>query len=163
MVLLQGTQTRRRRPKSSESETTMSITRNPLVRIAAAGTGVALAVLMSAAPSYAKDGGSTKPGKEVRARNACTTVGKSELRVKPKKGALEVEFKVETKVPGQTYDVSITDNGGTLFAGQRTTASASGEFKVKLTAPDLAGSDAVVGQATLVGGGNSCSSSATTV
>lgn len=132
----------------------MSI-RKPFIRFAAAGTGVAMSLLLTAAPAMAKSG-------DARSRNACSVSGRSEMRVTPDKGALRVEFKVESRTVGQTYDVTITDNGGNVFTGQRTTSGSSGEFKVRLNVPNQVGSDTLSGSATQVGGGNSCSSTATT-
>ena len=61
---------------------------------------------------------------------------------------LEIEFEVDTPYIGNGWKVTITDNGRTVYSGNRTTLAPSGSFSVERRIPTLAGTDKIVAKAT---------------
>ena len=128
--------------------------------------GGAVALLAASAglvtPAWAKDGssgsGSGGNDREVRASGACAT-GRWALKAKPDDGRLEVEFELDTNRNGQTWAVIITDNGTSVFSGNRTTVAPSGSFEIEIHPANRTGADRIV--ATARRGGQTCTGTVT--
>ena len=106
--------------------------------LAAAGL-LAAAPLATAAAAPVKGGGDA-----VRASGNCgggPAVWK--LKAKHDNGRIEVEYEVDSNVSGQVWIVRLKDNGDRFFAGQRTTAGASGSFTVEDRTANRAGDDLI--------------------
>ena len=56
-------------------------------------------------------------------------------------GRVEVEFEVESFVRGETWDVSMWQNGVSFFTGQRVTRGSDGEFWIERERPNRPGID----------------------
>ena len=74
---------------------------------------------------------SAKHGHGVRVAGICDGDSRSKLKVKNDHGRLKVEFEVDQNVSGVVWDVAITNDGTTVFEGQRTTSDPSGSFSVE--------------------------------
>jgi hypothetical protein len=113
---------------------------------------VTAAMVTMGAPAQASGGGG------VEATGSCAGAGSTtwDLKAKHDDGQIEVEFEIDSNIPGQVWRVKITDNGDQVFKGKRTTAGASGSFTVQRRVPDQAGSDKFVGKATNPVTGEKC-------
>jgi hypothetical protein len=110
---------------------------------------------MAAAPAaFASHGGGG-----VQASGACSASSTWKMTAKPDDGQLEVQFEVDSNVAGQTWNVRMSDNGTFFFKGKGTTGGASGSFEVKKFTADLAGTDAILGQAKNPATGETCQGS----
>jgi hypothetical protein len=112
------------------ASTTINLRRRGALAVAA--TVVAASTLGVTATAYAKNGGDSKK-KDVRSSVAC---GKGSLKLKAKSddgGRIEVEGEVDRNVVGEKWTLSLTDNGKTVWTGDRTTAGASGSFSFSTT------------------------------
>jgi hypothetical protein len=99
--------------------------------LALAATVVAATTLGVTATAYAKNGGENK--KDVRSTVACGT-GSFKLKAKYDDGGrIEVEAEMDRNVTGEKWALSLSDNGKTVWSGERTTAGASGSFSVETT------------------------------
>jgi hypothetical protein len=100
--------------------------------LAVAGTAViAAASLGATATAYATQGDDAR--KDVRTSVACGT-GQLKLKAKTESGnRLELEAEVDTNLPGQDWTVTLTNDGKTVWTGNRTTAGPSGSFSVETT------------------------------
>ena len=112
-------------------------------------TAAATALLVPAAPGFAKDG-------EVIRRGSCTGASDWKLKAKPDDGRLEVEFEVDSNRNGQVWSVRMTDNGVQVFSGTRTTQPPSGSFSVERRIANRAGADTIRARATNARTGESC-------
>lgn len=121
--------------------------------VATLGLPVAIAaVLATGAPAYASGG---NDGKSVS--GSCSAGADWTLEVKKDDGGLEIEYEVDSNVAGQTWAVSITDNGKKVFKGNKVTKGASGSFSVERHPANLPGTDTVVATATNAASGETCS------
>ncbi|MHA3702084.1 hypothetical protein ACXR2U_07845 [Jatrophihabitans sp. YIM 134969] len=122
------------------------------IRTLGATAAVAAALVIpavAAAPAHASGG---RDG--VEASGSCSVRGTWDLKAKTDDGRLEVEFEVDTNVPGQTFTVRVTDGPTVVFAGSKTTGARSGSFSVERRTADRAGVDTIRAVATR--GGNTC-------
>ncbi len=125
---------------------------NKLVRLGIVGLAVG-ALFASAPAAMAKDGVTTKGN--------CSGAAKWKLGLRPEDGGvLKVQLEVEEAKPGQQWSVRIADNGSRIFSGSRT-ANQFGEFTVRTSSTNRAGSDHVTGRATNKVTGQVCNASAT--
>ena len=90
------------------------------------------------------------------AASSCSAGADWTLEVKNDDGGLEVEYEVDSNVAGQTWAVSITDNGKKVFKGNKVTKGASGSFTVEKHPANLAGTDTVIATATNAASGETC-------
>jgi hypothetical protein len=114
-------------------------------RVSAAFLSLALAgtfALAGAAPASAKGG-----DRGVMAVGKCSSGAVWKLKAKPDNGRLEVEMEVDSNRNGQVWAVRITDNGATVFAGNRVTKAPSGSFSVERLTRNRPGKDTFVGTA----------------
>ena len=117
--------------------------------------GALLASFFAFAPAALASGG----GGDVRASGACSGASTWKLKAKPDDAGLQVSFEVDQNVNGVTWNVSITDNGSSIFSGTATTKARSGSFTVRLLAPNQPGSDSIAATATNPATGETCSGS----
>jgi hypothetical protein len=99
-----------------------------------------LAVTPAAFASSGKGGGAQKSG-------MCSASSTWTLKAKPDNGKIEVEFEVDSNVVGQTWNVSLRDNGMVFFRGTRVTQAPSGSFTVHRRTANQAGTDRIIGRA----------------
>jgi hypothetical protein len=107
-------------------------------------------VALTAAPAQAKGG---EDGR-VAAQGTCSGGGIWTLKAKHDDGRIEYEFQVDTNKAGQTWNVTVTDNGTKAWSGKRTTVAPSGSFSLDGTTGDRSGKDKIV--ATASRGAASC-------
>lgn len=101
------------------------------------------AVALAAAPAQASGGGG------VEARGTCGAGVAWKLKAKHDNGRVEVEYELDSNRVGQLWTVSLTDNGATVFSGQRRTAAPSGSFSVRVLTTDRSGADVLRSRAVL--------------
>jgi hypothetical protein len=92
----------------------------------------------------------------VQKQGKCTANSTWKLKAKPDNGRLEVEFEVDTNVNGQTWNVSLRDNGMVFFKGTRVTQAPSGSFTVHRRTANQAGTDQIIGRAANPSTGEVC-------
>ncbi|MEP6798283.1 MAG: hypothetical protein ABI890_09055, partial [Lapillicoccus sp.] len=78
------------------------------------------------------------------------------LKAKPDNGRLQVEFQVDSNVVGQTWSVTLGDNGARVFSGTRMTVAPSGSFTVAKKIANRAGADRIVAKAMNAASGETC-------
>lgn len=94
---------------------------------------------------------------DVDVRGVCSAGSEWRLKVQPDSaGLLRVEFKVDSDIPGQTWQVNITDNGAVVFSGTRMTRDSSGQFRVRRTITDQPKSDTITATGTNAETGETC-------
>jgi hypothetical protein len=125
-------------------EHTMSKLHHPVRAIAATATGLLMVGAIGAGTAQARDG-------DVRASGRCSAGAEWKLKLAPRDGRIETEFEVDSNRNGQVWSVRMTDNGATVFAGNRTTTAPSGSFTVRQRIANRAGTDRVVATATFNG------------
>lgn len=113
---------------------------------AAALTGGLLAI---AGPASASGGGG-----KITSTGSCSQHGTYQLTGKHDDGAIEVEYEVDTNVPGQTFTVRLTDNGTVIAKRTVKTLAPSGSFTVAKRTANRAGTDTI--RAHAVSGNNTC-------
>jgi hypothetical protein len=114
----------------------------------------ALALLALGSPAFAKDG-------DVLVRGTCTGKTASKLKLSAENGRIEVEFEVDSNHNGQTWNVTLKNDGNAFFTGTRMTKAPSGSFEVRKLSNNGAGSDMIVGRAVNQATGEVCRGSAT--
>ena len=112
---------------------------------------LALGLLALAVPSAQAQGGG-----DVRTSGSCSASTDWKLKAKPDNGRIEVEFELDSNVSGQTWAVTLTDNGARVFAGTRMTAGPSGSFTVHGRIANRAGADSLVATAMNSATGETC-------
>jgi hypothetical protein len=123
-------------------------------RILAATAGALLIVGASGVvPAEAKAG-------DVKVAGHCTGASTWKLKLGPRARTIQTEFEVDSNVVGQTWSVSITDNGVQVFTGPQTTVAPSGSFTLDTRVPNKAGPDAIVATASNAATGESCTAAA---
>jgi hypothetical protein len=75
-------------------------------------------------------------------RGVCTdgSLWKMEA-IRAPQGRVEVEFEVESFVPGETWDVTMWQNETSFFTGQRVTRGSDGEFWIERVRINRPGND----------------------
>jgi hypothetical protein len=111
---------------------------------------VAAIVLAGGSPASASGGGGQM------SMGNCSASADWYLHVSKDDGQLEVLYKVYSNRRGQTWAVSIKDNGNEVFAGDKVTKRPSGSFRVHEWTNDLAGVDVFDAIATNVASGATC-------
>jgi DUF4097 and DUF4098 domain-containing protein YvlB len=116
--------------------------------------GLVAATILAVTP--AAFAGTAKHGGGVQKQGKCTANSTWKLKAKPDNGRLEVEFEVDSNVNGQTWNVSLRDNGMVFFKGTRVTQAPSGSFTVNRRTANQAGTDKIIGRATNQSTGEVC-------
>lgn len=120
--------------------------------------GSALAVLMT---GMALAPGASAKGLEVRTEGSCSGSADWKLKAKTDDGRLEVELEVDSNVVGQSWSVTIKNQGATVFTGNRVTLAPSGSFEVDRRITNRAGADTITALATHAASGQTCRGSLT--
>jgi hypothetical protein len=121
------------------AQTHRTARRRGAVLIAAATLTAAAAVATSVT---AQASGGQGGGRGVRASSPCAT-GNLKLKAKHDAALLDVGAEVSTGVAGQTWTVTFTDNGVTIWTGKLKTAPVSGAFGVARPMADQAKADVI--------------------
>jgi hypothetical protein len=116
--------------------------------------GILVASVMGAATASAKDGDIIRTGN-------CSAASDWKLKLSPENGRIEVEFEVDQNVVGDTWRVTLRDNGVLVFRGRAVTQAPSGSFEVRKVIADMAGSDHIVARARNLRTDEVCRGSAT--
>lgn len=126
--------------------------RTILITTSAAALALGLHAIAVPAQAQAQGGG----GAGVRTSGSCSASTDGKLTAEPDNGRIEVELEVDSDVAGQTWAVTITDDGARVFAGTRMTAGRSGSFTVQRRTADRPGADSLVAKATNSMTGETC-------
>jgi hypothetical protein len=109
--------------------------------VAAAIAALAIPVTL-AAPAQASGSGG------VAAHGTCSNGATWNLKAKHDNSVIEWEFEVDANRNGQVWSVKVTDNGATVFSGNRTTVAPSGSFTVERRTANRSGPDVIRARAT---------------
>ena len=101
-------------------------------------TAAATALLVPAAPGFAKDG----DGRVIK-RGDCSGASNWKLKAKPDDGRLEVEFEVDQNRNNVRWKVRIRRNGKSVASGARRTKAPSGSFSFERRIANPAGTDRI--------------------
>lgn len=99
---------------------------------------LALGLVLAAAPAAA-----AKAGDRVFT-GPCSGASTWTLKLSDENGRIETELEVDQNRVGRLWTVAITDNGTTIFRGQRTTTAPSGSFTVRRITANRVGTDRFV-------------------
>jgi hypothetical protein len=110
------------------------------------------ATLVAMAPVASASGG----GGGVRNSGGCSGATTWKMKAKADNSRLEVELEIDSNRVGQTWAVTITDNGAGIFSGNRVTQAPSGSFSVNRLTANRAGVDHFVGTARNAATGETC-------
>ncbi len=121
------------------------------LRLAGAGALTFALVATGTAAATAQGG-----AKGVSKSGACSASSTWKLKAKPDNAKVSIEFQVDSNVVGQTWAVSIKDNGTSVFAGTAKTVGPSGSFSVNKLTANRAGADSVVATAKNAATGETC-------
>ena len=116
--------------------------------------GLVAATILAVTPAAFATSG--KGGGGVQKSGTCTASSTWKLKAKADNGRLEVEFEVDQNVNGDTWNVSLRDNGMVFFKGTRVTQPPSGSFTVHRRTANQAGTDQIIGRATNQSTGEVC-------
>jgi hypothetical protein len=109
---------------------------------AVAALCVALA-LVAPAPALGRGGDDD----DVRISGTCGKGATSKLRLRPKDGAIQVEFEVKANRGGQRWRVVLVHERRVAWRGRVRTRSGSESFRVRRSIPDFGGADQVTARA----------------
>ena len=111
---------------------------------------LALGLVLASAPAAA-----AKAGDRVFT-GACSGASTWTLKLSNENGRIETELEVDQNRVGRLWTVAITDNGATIFRGQRTTTAPSGSFTVRRITANRAGTDRFIAVARAARTGEVC-------
>jgi hypothetical protein len=118
---------------------------------------IAVGALMAiAVPGVA----SAKGGGGVTAKGVCSASSSSKLKIKVDDARIETEFEVDQHVAGDTWKVTISDNGNVVAHAKKMTVAPSDSFTLHKRIPNLAGTDMVTASAKNLSTGETCTASA---
>jgi hypothetical protein len=142
---------------ADEGNATMHITRRTTRHLSGGlvATGLLAAALMGGSGAAQAQGGGG--GDKVRVSGTCSAASQQELTAKQDDGRIDVEVEVDSNKVGQTWQVSLADNGSRFLSASRVTKAPSGSFEIGRTVSDHAGSDRITALATNVRTGERCS------
>ena len=125
--------------------------------------GVTALCLASGATAMAAPGPGSggDGGGEVRVEGPCSGNSDWEFRLIPRDGnTLRVRWRVDSRIAGQTWQMSVTRNGATIASGAWTT-SADGEADLRVNGvANLRGTDTFIGTARNAATGETCNGTA---
>ncbi len=119
------------------------------ITIAVLALGATLAVGSNA---FAKSGDQTVNG-------TCSASSTSKLKVGQRDGKLKIEFEVDSNVKGQSWGVTLSDNGSMFLQKTMKTAGRSASFEARAKTANQAGTDAIQATATNGATGETCNAS----
>ncbi|MEY2422099.1 MAG: hypothetical protein QOI95_2166 [Acidimicrobiaceae bacterium] len=95
-------------------------------------------------------------------RGKCSAASTFKLKLQQDdRGRLEAEYEVDQNVNGAAWDVTLTDNGTQVFAGEAVTKAPSGSFDVKVRFANNPGADTLAAHATNPATGETCGGTVT--
>jgi hypothetical protein len=112
---------------------------------------------LSPAGSVARDGGG---GREVRDRASCGRGTTSELRLRPRDGAIRARFEIDHTRPGAAWRIALVQDRRVVWRGRARVSGRADAVEIERRIRDLPGADRVVARA-WGPGGLTCSVSAT--
>jgi hypothetical protein len=117
---------------------------------------VAGALVGTAVPAFA--GGD----QEVVNRGRCSMGSEWKVRIRTDgPNLLDLNFEVDSNVPGQTWRAAMAYNGDVVFNGFATTNQVDGEFDIDVEVANQAGADTLQAAARLRSTGETCRASVT--
>ena len=116
---------------------------------------VAMVALLTGSVALAP-AASAKGSDGVRASGSCSAGANWKIKAKHDDGRIEVELEVDSNKVGQTWAVTIKDNGVLVFSGDRVTKAPSGSFSIEKRVTNRAGTDSFVGVAKNTKSGEKC-------
>jgi len=121
------------RPAARRLVTRPSVARRFAARLAI--YSLALGLVLGAAPvAAAKSGDRTFTGH-------CSGASTWKLKLGNENGRISTELEIDQNRVGRLWTVVITDNGSTIFRGQRTTTAPSGSFSIRRVTTNRVGTD----------------------
>jgi hypothetical protein len=121
-----------------------------LSRIGAIGI-LAGALVASSAPAFAQG------DQEVINRGRCSMGSQWKVRIRTDgPNLLDLNFEVDSNVPGQTWRAAMAYNGDVVFNGFATTNQVDGEFDIDVEVANQAGTDTLQAAARLRSTGETC-------
>jgi hypothetical protein len=130
--------------RTSSRHLTRSLLATSLVAVALVGVG---------GTAHAQGGG----GGKVRVTGTCSAATHHELTAKRDDGRVEVETEIDSNRAGQTWHVTMSDNGSRFLSRSRVTKAPSGSFEIRATVANRAGADKIRAVATNARTGERCS------
>jgi hypothetical protein len=97
---------------------------------------------------------------EVRGEGPCSGRSEWEMRVRDEGSVLRVRWRVDSQIPGQTWEMTLSRNGQQIAAANRVT-NADGEATINRRLADAPGADEFSGTARNPATGETCAGSAT--
>ena len=92
----------------------------------------------------------------VVASGHCTSASVWKLKLSPEGSRIETEFQVDQNRNNRLWQVTISQNGTSVWRGSRHTLAPSGSFTVRRLLTNRAGTDRIVVRATNVATGEVC-------
>ena len=121
--------------------------------------GLAALSLAATVPSAIAASGPGGGGGEVRKKGPCSGNSEWEMRLEDR-GTFRVRWDVDSGIPGQTWNMSVSQNGNVIGSGSRVTnARGEAEFRLRGVA-NPAGKDTFAGTASNPATGETCSATA---
>ena len=117
-------------------------------------------VVVLAAGLLAIPGTATAGDPEVRREGDCSGNSEWEMRIRDEGDTLRVRWRVDSGIPGQTWQMKLVRNGERIAVADRVT-NADGEATINRRLPDQPGADTFEGSARNPASGETCSGSAT--
>jgi hypothetical protein len=118
-------------------------------------TGLLAAALVGGGGAAQAQGGNG--GDRVLVSGTCTGATHQKLVAKRDDGRIEVEVEIDSNVAGQTWHVTMADNGSRFLSLSQVTLGRSGSFEITRTIANRAGADRIGAVATNAGTGERCS------
>jgi hypothetical protein len=97
---------------------------------------------------------------EVRREGPCSGRSEWEMRVRDEGSVLRLRWRVDSQIPGQTWEMTLSRNGQQIAAANRVT-NADGEATINRRLADAPGADEFSGTARNPATGETCAGSAT--
>jgi len=120
-------------------------------------TGLLAALVAGGGTAQAHGGG----GDRVRVSGSCSAGTHQELVAGRDDGRIEVELEVDSSRAGQTWHVTMSDNGARFLSRTRVTRGRSGSFEIARTVANRAGRDRITARATNARTGERCTAALT--
>jgi hypothetical protein len=120
-------------------------------------TGLLAAALVGGSGAAQAQGGGGGGGDKVRVSGSCTAGTHQKLVAKRDDGRIEVEVEVDSDKAGQTWHVTMADNGSRFLSVSRVTRGPSGSFEITRLIANRSGRDRITAVATNAGTGEKCS------
>lgn len=121
-----------------------------------------LAVALTSAVILAIPGSAgAATGDEVRRAGKCSIKSDWELRVKDEGPTLRVRWRVNSRIPDQTWQLTLSHNGQQIATATRVLSGEGEATLERRNIPDAAGPDQFTGTAQAAPSGETCSGTAT--